>query len=767
MNGDLPAPRPPRDSWSQVSALLDVAMELAPEARAAWLASLTAVEPGVVSAVAGWLGEFDQMQSTGFLEERLDQAMVESAGAGLQVGAYRLVEPIGQGGMGTVWLAGRNDGRFEQRAAVKLLNAALLGPHAAERFAREAGFLARLTHPQIAHLLDAGITPAGTPYLVLEHVAGEHIDRHCDARRLGVRGRLELFLGVLAPVAHAHANLVVHRDLKLSNVLVTDAGHVKLLDFGIAKLLLADDARGPATMLTHEHALTPACAAPEQLTGGDVTTRTDVYALGVLLYQLLTGRHPSADGVLTPAGLIKNVVDRPPPPASAAVMAAPLAPDATAESLAAWRSTTPIRLQQALDGDLDTILATALKKDPAERYQTVSAFADDVRRFLHDQPIAARPDSLLYRVGKFVRRHRAPVAFAAVALVALVAGLIGTITQSRRATAQAERADQEAAAATAQRDFARRQLARAEALNDLNAFLIADAAPLGATFTARDLLARAERTVSSQQDEAPDVRVELLVSIGRLYSSLGETTNATRTLTQAYELSRALTDPSVRAQASCGLAPAVVHTGDPARARRLLEEGHAELSDAAQYAAARIACHLAAVAVTNWSGDGNQAVEHARAARTIAAEAGTLTPALESRIGMDLAEALRNAGRFVEADTAFAAVYARLEALGRADTERAGTVLNNWGLVLNALGKPRQAECDVPPVGRHQRRRRRGCPRRPRAVEQPRTGRVRPRPHGRGDRALHPCLHGSRARRQRHRGRPGDAGPRPLPRGER
>src|SRR5206468_3346080 len=211
------------------------------------------------------------------------------------IGAYKLISPIGQGGMSSVWLAERNDGRFERRVAVKFLNIALAGSAGERRFRREGKILGRLAHPCIAELIDAGISPAGQPYLVLEHVEGEHIDHYCDQRTLDVRARARLFLDVLAAVAHAHSNLIVHRDIKPSNVLVTADSQVKLLDFGIAKLLEDERHAASPSQLTREGggALTPQYAAPEQLTGGAVNAATHVYALGVLLYVLLTGRHPA------------------------------------------------------------------------------------------------------------------------------------------------------------------------------------------------------------------------------------------------------------------------------------------------------------------------------------------------------------------------------------------------------------------------------------------------------------------------------------------
>ena len=302
------------ESWKTVSAYLETALELSSEERVAWLASLRAENPAGAGKVAAWLAEFDAMRSVGFLEDVAEVLPARAALAGAQLGAYRLLEPIGHGGMGSVWLAERSDGRFQGRVAVKLLNAALVGHAGEDRFTREGNILARLAHPQIAHLIDAGVSPVGQPYLVLEHVDGEEIDRYCNTRQLGVDARVRLFLDVLAPVAHAHANLVVHRDLKPSNVLVTADGRVKLLDFGIAKLLEPDGGTGELTLLTREGAsvLTPAYAAPEQVTGAPVTTATDVYALGVLLYVLLTGRHPAGHAATSPAALLKAVVETDP-----------------------------------------------------------------------------------------------------------------------------------------------------------------------------------------------------------------------------------------------------------------------------------------------------------------------------------------------------------------------------------------------------------------------------------------------------------------------
>jgi serine/threonine-protein kinase len=389
------------DRWQALSPYLDEALEIADaDARVAWLVSLRHEEPVVAAELDSLLSEHRALACDGFLERAPVEFPVQSITAGQTIGTYTLMSPIGQGGMGSVWLAERSDGRFDRRAAIKFLSVALAG-RGEERFRREGSILARLTHPQIAQLVDAGVSSAGQPYLILEHVEGEHIDQYCDHHGLAVESRIGLFLEVLAAVEHAHAHLIVHRDLKPSNVLVGTDGHVKLLDFGIAKLLEEDGLTGAATRLTREGgAMTPEYAAPEQVTSAPITTATDVYALGVLLYVLLTGRHPAAGAMPSHAELVKALVDIEPVRMSDAMP----------------RTDKRRRL---LRGDLDTIVRKALKKHPAERYASVSAMADDLRRYQRHEPIRARPDTMAYRAAKFVRRNR----LSSAAVVLTVAGL--------------------------------------------------------------------------------------------------------------------------------------------------------------------------------------------------------------------------------------------------------------------------------------------------------------------------------------------------------
>jgi serine/threonine-protein kinase len=338
-----------REQWPQLGPLLDRALDLPDDERASWLEALRSRSPDLAAALTSLLAGESAADWPGFLARPFEAKV-----AGLELGGYTLERPLGQGGMGTVWLARRSHGRVGGRAAVKLLNLALLSPAGEARFRREGSLLARLSHPAIAALLDAGVSPGGQPYLVLEYVDGERIDAYARRLQLPLEARVRLVIDVLAAVGHAHANSIVHRDLKPSNILVTRQGAVKLLDFGIAKLL-DDGAGGTVPPITAEGALalTPECAAPEQAAHGVVTTATDVYAAGVLLYQLVSGRHPTAEGRTRPGDVLRALLE---------VRPAPLG-----------------------HGDLDTIVDRALRKHARERYQTAGAVSDDLQRFLrHD-----------------------------------------------------------------------------------------------------------------------------------------------------------------------------------------------------------------------------------------------------------------------------------------------------------------------------------------------------------------------------------------------
>lgn len=664
----VPAP----DRWKELSAYLDQALDMLEGERAVWLTGLRRDQPTLAAELESLLLNHEQAESSGFLQSGFSPVLMMSVRAGEQIGAYRLISLVGEGGMGTVWLAERSDGRFQRHVAIKFLSFAL-SSRAAERFTREGSILARLSHPHIAQLLDAGVTAGGQPYLVLEHVEGEPIDVYCDRQRLSVEARVTLFLDVLSAVAHAHANLIVHRDLKPSNVLVNREGQVKLLDFGIAKFV-EDENQLSASTLTREGgmALTPRYAAPEQLSANPITTASDGYSLGVLLYELLTGSHPAGAGPCSTVELVKFIVDCDPPAMRDVVRRLP-----DASPVAAARDGTPEKLSRMLTGDLEIIVAKALKKDPADRYFSAAAFAEDLKRYLNGQPIAARGDSAFYRVAKFVRRNRAASVLAAVAVLALAAGVIGTVVQARNARME--------------RDFALRELSRANAIDELHWFVLADAAPSGKPFTVDDLLHRAEEIVERQP--AKDQRyVQLLISVGRQYITHDDYAKGRPLLEKAYSYAQSLADPVTRADAACGLAQVVATMGDMKRGETLIQQGLAILPEGSPYELQRMECfeHGAEVAIRR--GDSRTALSRAQQAQAALHRAPLQSPLMETDVLINLASADNSAGKLRDAVDNFRKAAAELASLGRDDTERAGTVYNNLGVALINMGRPLEAE---------------------------------------------------------------------------
>jgi eukaryotic-like serine/threonine-protein kinase len=517
------------EQWQVLSPYLDEALTLSREECALWLQALRKEKPEIAEKLRGLLEEHRAANEERYLET--GPALSLGSGApGENVGPYRLISIIGRGGMGTVWLAERNDGRFDRKAAVKFLNVALAGRGLEERFKREGAILGRLSHPNIAELLDAGVTATGQPYLVLEHVEGRPIDRYCDQNRLSIDRRIKLFLDVLAAVAHAHANLVIHRDIKPPNVLVSNDGQVKLLDFGIAKLLEGEGQAAPATMLTHEAGapLTPEYAAPEQITGKPVTTATDVYALGVLLYLLLTGLHPAGPGPYSPADLLKSLLEFEPKLPSDVVTPYTEKTFTSASN----RNTTPDRLRRRLRGELDTIVAKALKKNAQERYTSLSAFAEDLQRYLSHEPIHARPDTFVYRAAKFVRRHRMAVSLSAAVVLAIVVGLIGTLVQARTARLQ--------------RDAAIRERDRANRITQfmISTFKVPDPAQSNVNnLTAREILDKASQNIDVEMAKDPEAQARMMYVMGEVYDSLGLFPQAQTLLTRALDLQRKVLGP--------------------------------------------------------------------------------------------------------------------------------------------------------------------------------------------------------------------------------
>jgi len=416
-----------REQWARIEAALDEILALPetqwPEASARLAGGDTALLAEIESLLA----------CSGGIDPVLDRPVTDGDPGliGKRFGPYSVLALLGHGGMGSVWLAERVDGLFARNVTLKLVHPALIDRVMTERFTREREILASLSHPNIARLLDAGFAVDGQPYIALEYVAGTPLTSYCDAHRLSIRARLELFQQVLGAVQYAHAHLVIHRDLKPANILVTEGGQAQLLDFGIAKLLTEGEAKETELTRMGGRALTPDYAAPEQVASVAITTAADVYALGVMLYELFTGERPyklkrESRGALEEAIL----------------RADPVAPSraALSEAAAAARATTAKKLSSTLRGDLDAIAAKALKKSPTERYATASAFGEDIARFLGGDVVLAQPDTVAYRALKFARRHWVGIAVTGVLMLTLAGGLAATSYEAKVASAQRDAA---------------------------------------------------------------------------------------------------------------------------------------------------------------------------------------------------------------------------------------------------------------------------------------------------------------------------------------
>jgi eukaryotic-like serine/threonine-protein kinase len=529
----MPIPAPDSAAWSRIAPYLDRALDLEPHERETWFDELTATQPDIASAVRAMLAERDQLDASEFLVHSPFAPTPVASRTGTRIGAYEIDCLIGRGGMGEVWMAKRCDGHFEGHCAVKFLSRLAASPELIARFRREGRLLARLTHPNIARLLDAGTTEDGKPYLALEYIHGQRIDHYCESRALSLQARVRLFIDVIAAVAHAHSQLVIHRDLKPSNVLVTDDGEVKLLDFGIAKLLSHDQTADEVGLTRAEDAaLTPEYAAPEQMLGEPPSTATDVYQLGMLLYVLATGKHPLQTAG-SRADKVRAALDGIVPPASE------LADKAVCRQLR---------------GDVDAILAKALRKVPAERYATAPALRDDLLRYLNNEPVQAGRGAAWYRMRKFIARHRAGVLAGIIALAGLMGGSALALQQMFHARAQ--------------RDDALFQAKRASARGELTEFLLADSATETSPDAMHQRLDRAHELIRRRFRTEPMLEAGLLLSLSGRYLDIGDYTTATKLMQEAEAIGRRLDDPHLNANIACGMAADAADAGELAQARK-------------------------------------------------------------------------------------------------------------------------------------------------------------------------------------------------------
>jgi serine/threonine-protein kinase len=533
-------------SWERLERLLADALARPADERAAFLGNACRGDAALEREIAALIeahdrteGPFDRLAADLGSGATPDHAFTDLIGR--SVGPYIVVSEIGRGGMGVVYLARRADGQYDRDVALKVIQSRMSDRRERERFLAERQILARLSHPGIARLFDGGVTEAGLPYFTMEHVDGHPIDRYCDDRGLDVAARLRLFVQVCDAVAAAHRSLVVHRDLKPTNILVSTDGAVKLLDFGIAKPL--DAASRTDVTRAGRELFTPDYASPEQVRGASpgaaapMTTASDVYSLGTVLYELLTGLKPHRFTSRSPIDVERTICDIDASWPSRALMAfRSSAGRAEGERIGARRGSRLDQLAHTLSGDLDAIVMKALHKDPSRRYASVDLLRQDLLNYLQGLPVTARPDDWAYRTRKFVSRHRATVVAAALVFVSLTGGLVATMIQARNAREQR-------AIAAMERDRARAEAVRTARVSALlmDLFRLADPAhSMGESISAREILDRGTKRVETELAGDPETQAALLDAIGQVYRNLALFPDAEAALGRAVTLRRSI-----------------------------------------------------------------------------------------------------------------------------------------------------------------------------------------------------------------------------------
>jgi serine/threonine protein kinase/tetratricopeptide (TPR) repeat protein len=722
----------PRERWQQIQSLFEQLADVKGQERDARLDKACANDSDLRRSVESLLDLDDRREdpllnaigvaAESLLEDHRDRLI------GTRVGAYRIVSILGHGGMSTVYRAERDDAQYSQTVAIKVLQHATLHPRLRSRLHSERHILATLDHPGIARLIDSGELDDGTPFLVMEHVDGHAIDGFCDDRTLFVRERIELFIEVCGAVHYAHRNLVVHRDIKASNIFVTEEGAPKLLDFGIAKLLAPESLSHtlPVTRL-QERILTPENAAPEQVLGRPITTATDIYALGVLLYQLLTGRSPYRLLSYSQLQLERAICMDDPARPSQIVMSKLKGESAADRSrISDRRGLSPQRLRARLSGDLDAIIARAMRKEPERRYPSVEALAEDLRRHLRGEPVAARHGDWRYNSSKFVRRHLfGAVATAAAFLgLAIIAGV--TLWQNHRISLA--------------RDATAQERDRAQQVSAFMVDVFSQADPFNAQGrepTAKDLLDRGAERISGNLSLQPEVRAELLESIGLAYRHQSLYEQAIPLFEQAVAIRREErpTDPHKVAAAVANLARALADAGhlvsaegyllealklsqsenappseatadilvqyghfelnaksDPARATKLFNEAlgiYRSIPGDQHLATASTLGGLASAAL--WSGDYMAAEEYQREALTIFRATVSRNHPDHSVALASLGYILTQRGKLTEAEQALNEALDIERSVFHADNERIASIYSDFGTLYLREGDPARA----------------------------------------------------------------------------
>jgi len=666
---------------TQAEELFLEAVAMAPAERRAWLDRECAGNQGLRKEVEALL-DASARASNYFedLPERLGIAgLVSGPGsgpgtageAGQQFGQYTLTRMVGSGGMGTVWRAERSDGRFEGEVALKLLSRTA-GGAAPERFALEGRYLAKLTHPNIARLLDAGVGPNEQPYLVLEFVNGLPIDQYCDEHALDIEQRIRLFLSVLDAVAHAHARLIVHRDIKPSNVQVDAEGSVKLLDFGVAKLL-GDDTIAAGDGLTREMgaALTPEYAAPEQLNGETVTTATDVYSLGLLLWLLVTGTNLRNTSDLRSLAELRALAQKDPTRLLDAVTAEQSLDQLA--SIAERRNTSSPELLKTLRSDLDNIVRKSLSVAPNDRYQAVTDFAEDLTRYLDNEPVKAQAQTIRYRAQKFVRRHRGGVLAASLTVLALISAAAITTWQSIEARQQ--------------RDAAIYQQQRVQATNEFLQLLLSELGPSGEPLTLVELLDRGVKLLDAQFGAEDRFVARTLYDVSIMYATLGSVDRQVGLLQRSADIAEQLADYDLLGTVLCAEARARL-MGDPDAAKANFELGRATLERVRKPSlVARQECYRAEAQVLEAAGDRDGAIAALQAALHGIENSRMPSDAARSVLLNDLSEQYYKQDRPGEALEMNAQLLQALERAGRGGTLAMVIYQMNGAAIYSRLGE--------------------------------------------------------------------------------
>ena len=673
--------------WQKIQEIFDAAAELDAAEQAIFLREKCAGDEALFHEIQSLLAADSQPHS--LMESQIakpELPLSPKEFAGEIIGSYKLVKLIGHGGMGSVYLAERADGQFEQQVALKLIRPGLNSTEILRRFWEERQILARLQHPNIARLLDGGVTENKLPYFTLEYVDGEPVDTYCDRRKLTVDQRLPLFLEICDAVQFAHRNLVIHRDLKPGNILVTRDGKVKLLDFGIAKVFGSeDDGESGALTQTGQHVLTPEYASPEQVRGEAVTTASDIYALGMVLYELLSGFRAYKIATRSMAEM-ERIICSTEPAKPSTTFQPPVAkvtddhlPDT--QQIATARNTNPEKLRRRLSGDLDNICLMALRKEPERRYASVDQFAQDIQRHLNGLPVIARPDTLQYRTQKFVRRHRLGIAFMAILL--LVATALTAFYTAKL---------------THQRDIAVQEARKSEQITRFltNLFEVADPGESkGRTVTASELLHRGAARIDTELANQPASQAAIQQVIGEVYLSLGLYSEGLELLEKSLATRRKLPDQETPELAKCmiSLASALLENGEYPEAEKLLNEAKLLISNKlgdTHYLMAFVVNHLARS--RNQQGDFAGAEPLYRQALRIWEQNGQ-GDSLEASIVMNnLGLLLDERGQYLESEAMYrAAVDIQTRVLGDLHPEITTTMFN-LGQLLHKTGKYAAAE---------------------------------------------------------------------------